>query len=404
MGKSIKVEAIRDHPKKGRVKVPERMVAYVVGSVNRRTLRRIARLEGSSSSSSSSNNNNNNKKKMEKKKAPRGGGGGGGAQHLRRLNSDQQAELLRAARRGFVTLEGTGFRRGRSSNALACAHRQLCDEQDHPQMVLCKASGGRPLDCLVVDLSPLRLVDNEDGPETTQAVWATWKEQILSAAQNAGMTLRRDYQEDNCYTLSTPDDDDNEEPVQKNEEEHEKAEQKMVLVSKTNLAASGEGQEESPVWEHMTPADAAAATHASMESDKVGSVERTTTTPTALSVLTDKVAWSSESIERLPSLSVGVFEGERSCAKAMARELVNLWDTAHEPLDLLLDMEDDDHHSSASSTSQKRKKGNAGGNHGGGHGNSRYHNQSSKNKRGSRKDSHRRQRRNNQRDLNMYLR
>ena len=49
-GKRIKVEAIRDHPKKGRVKVPERLVAYVVGTVKKtpqkgrtNTMRRIAR-------------------------------------------------------------------------------------------------------------------------------------------------------------------------------------------------------------------------------------------------------------------------------------------------------------------------------------------------------------------------
>jgi hypothetical protein len=154
-----------------------------------------------------------------------------------------------------VTLEGTGYRRGRRASPLACEHRRWCDSLETPQIVLCKASGGRPLDCVIVDLSPLRL-----SATFCDTFLVTLKTQILTAAANADMELRRDYLEDSCESLLTllEDDDD----------------------------------------------------------DDMNDVIE----------LTDEDAWATDPISKLPVLSMGVFEGERAKAKAMARELALLWE------------------------------------------------------------------------------
>jgi hypothetical protein len=231
MGKVLKVEEIRDHPKRGRVWVPERMVAYVIGDVKQTSSREINAMRRVSNPASSSSKKMKNKSKRQHEPQKR-------KQPQKRklvaytLAAKEQEGLQRAVRNGFVTLNGTGFRRGRKTCNLACAHRQWCDaEVSKPQIVLCKASGGRPLDCVIVDLSPLRIVDG----------YESWNQQIEAAAQMAGMALRSDYVEDNCQEELT------------------------------------ENQQELP-------------------------------------------------ISNLPAISMGVFEGERSQAKAMTRELASLWD------------------------------------------------------------------------------
>ncbi|CAJ1933206.1 unnamed protein product [Cylindrotheca closterium] len=336
-GKPLKVEEIRDHPKKGRVRVPEKMVAYVIGGIKNgskssrknqvntmRQVRSQTKLQKKIKRKEKIKNKRNNKTKpfshpattstmmmdsvpevqvqiqineppppTKKQRRP-------SQQKAERykLTSKEQEELQRALRKGYVTLEGTGFRRGRKSSNLACAHRQWCCLQaSKPQIVLCKASGGRPLDCLIVDLSPLRerllllLLqhndDDDDGVVLENAVvhhnhnnngfllgeqeeeqeeqenqeeesttsdnellWRLWNGPIIQAAQNAGMELRTDYIQDN--TLS-------------------------------DLSAFQDLQDE-------------------------------------------LVGFGNLPISQLPSISMGVFEGERSQAKAMARELANLWE------------------------------------------------------------------------------
>lgn len=226
MGKHLKVEEIRDHPKRGRVRVPERMVAYVIGGVKKTSSREINTMRRVSNPKT-----NPRKKKTKRQQLPK-------QRKLKnyKLADKEQEGLQRAVRNGFVTLDGTGFRRGRKTSNLACAHRQWCDAAvSKPQIVLCKASGGRPLDCVIVDLSPLRMIDG----------YAEWNGQIEEAALRAGMTLRLDYVEDNCQ---------------------------QELAEK---------QQELP-------------------------------------------------ISNLPAISMGVFEGERSQARAMARELASVWDLPSE--------------------------------------------------------------------------
>jgi hypothetical protein len=49
-------------------------------------------------------------------------------------------------------------------------------------------------------------------------------------------------------------------------------------------------------------------------------------TRTEYTAIVDAGAWATLPIWRLPVVSMGVFEGERSKAKEMARELAKLWD------------------------------------------------------------------------------
>jgi hypothetical protein len=259
MGKDLKVEAVRDHPTKGRVRVPECMVDYVSGAAKQTRDGRVNTMRRSSGQEEKKQGKP--KKKMTRKKN----------QHQQfKLTEPEQEELQRASRRGYITLDGTGYRRGRKTSSLACAHRQFCDERENPQIVLCKASGGRPLDCVIVDLSPMRMT-SEVGALLVNDFLVKWKAQIITAAANADMELRSDYLEDNCETLSTFEDEGSD---------------TLTL-------------EEEPLQYATTP--------------------------------TDEGSWATKPISKLPVLSMGVFEGERSNAKAMARELALLWGIPEEP-------------------------------------------------------------------------
>lgn len=174
-----------------------------------------------------------------------------------RLNENERRAFDRAAKYGFVTLDGTGYRRGRKGSPLSNIHRQWCDARGKPQIILCKATGGRMLDNVIVDLSPLRL-----GPLEMSGVdlLFRWKTDILNAAQNSGMVLADDIVEDNTFTLDIDYDDE----IDGNE------------------------------------------------------------------ISIDVEVWTNGPIWKLPAVSLGVFEGERTKAKNMARELSSLWNVPEE--------------------------------------------------------------------------
>jgi hypothetical protein len=172
-GKLLKVQDIIDHPERGRVKVPEKLVAYVSGQDKRtrkgqiNILRRISKDDVDRLSRGEST-----KKKY------------GSRAVAHRLNKDERAEMDRASKRGFLTLTG-----GRKGSALANLHRQWCDARGKPQIVHQKAAGGRSLDMVFVDLSPLRLYGLFDDPRQAEDFLIKWKVEILSAASDAGMDL-----------------------------------------------------------------------------------------------------------------------------------------------------------------------------------------------------------------------
>lgn len=185
-----------------------------------------------------------------------------------RLNEEERQEMERAARRGYITIAGTGYRRGRKGSPLANIHRQWCDARAKPQVILCKASGGRPLDSVIVDLSPLRINGLFEDHVQVQDFLVKWKAQILMTAENAGMELRGDYVEDNTVDEGDTLYDDDDDGVR---------------------------------------------------------IEYTTSF--------DVEAWATQAIWRLPVMSMGVFEGERSKAKNMAGALAKLWEIPEENKD-----------------------------------------------------------------------
>ncbi|GMH52846.1 hypothetical protein TrRE_jg10819 [Triparma retinervis] len=107
------------------------------------------------------------------------GRGSRGVPH--RLNSSESGEFARSIRRGYLRLEGTGYRRGRKGSPLSNTHRQFCDSRCVPQVVMMKGSGGRTVDNVLVDLSPLRDIG---GPKRRAA-----DEVVRRAAEEAGMEL-----------------------------------------------------------------------------------------------------------------------------------------------------------------------------------------------------------------------
>lgn len=273
-GKRIRVEPITDKKGQNRVRVPGKIVAYVLGYVpkeggpvsqNKSTDKSgaINKLHPTTNSRNSNvvhHQRSRTFKSTKSKRKSRGSAGRANGTQLERLPESDQRAFERASRQGFVTLEGTGYRRGRKGSALANLHREWCDALSKPQIVLCKASGGRPLDNVIVDLSPLRLGALSPDADVVGDALSKWKRQILAAAEECGMTLRSDYIEDNSENI-------------------------ILEIDETD-----------------------------------GTTEVLIGIPTI-----DSSAWAKKPISYLPAVSVGVFEGERASAKAMVKALSTLW-------------------------------------------------------------------------------
>ncbi|GKY93683.1 hypothetical protein MPSEU_000335500 [Mayamaea pseudoterrestris] len=255
-GRSIKVQPIVDHPINGRVRVPEKLVAFCCGPVKSSTrqphntkdtsLRRISR--------------DDVERLSRGQPSKRKGYGSRNVPH--RLNDEERSEFDRAARKGFLTVNGpTGIRRTRKGSPLVNIHRQWCDARAKPQIVLYKASNGQTLDILEVDFSPLRLhalTTNAAGEFMVQ-----WKADMFTAATMTGMDVTLD---EEVFIDA---------PIECSEEEadDECSAGYMVVVDQDN-----------------------------------------------------PVAWATRPIWKLPVVSLGTFEGPRSSAKQMAKELGKLWE------------------------------------------------------------------------------
>lgn len=185
-----------------------------------------------------------------------------------RLNDKERAEFERATKKGFVTvLAGNGSRRG--NGPLATVFRQWCDARSKPQICVYKATGGsRPLDQVVVDLSPLRLYGLFDDAVQVEDYMVRWKAEILTAASGNSMQL--------CGQMDEFDDDD--------DADIELCETVITDMVTTDM--------ECVILE-------------------VNSATRD--------------AWATKPIGQLPSLAL-VFQGERCNAKAMAKDLALLWE------------------------------------------------------------------------------
>ena len=248
------MEEILDTPRSGRVRVPGKLVSYAVGDVKRtrdgkvNTMRRASdpRLNAKRQAAKFSPKK---KRKLTRSKS-------NNLKLFGRLSGSEIEAYQRAARYGFVTLDSTGFRRGRKNNPLANFHRKRCLMRGIPQIVLCKASGGRPLDNVIVDLSTIqkKTLPNED--LDLSALVSQYQKDILFAAEKVGMTLQPQYIEDNT----------------------------------------------------LTPHEHRSVGNGNTKKD-------------------NKQMLSSTDMKKLSCISMGVFEGERPRAKAMVKELVELWNT-----------------------------------------------------------------------------
>lgn len=173
-----------------------------------------------------------------------------------RLNEEERAEFDRAMMRGYLTLTGGGNRRARKGSPLANIHRQWCDARAKPQIMLFKATYGKAIDEIVIDVSPLRLHGMFDNQSTLDGFLTKWKTQTVTAALENKMEIR-DIEMNDDY-----DDEDDDTSIEEFKD--------------------------------------------------------------AMTINID--AWATKPIWQLPVVELGVFEGDRTSAKAMAKALGSLWE------------------------------------------------------------------------------
>ena len=85
--------------------------------------------------------------------------GFGSRQIPHRLNVEERAAYNIAQQKGFLTLKGSGYRRERKGSPLANIYRQLSDAMNRPCVIVMQQNGQSGLDIVLVDFSPLRLLD-----------------------------------------------------------------------------------------------------------------------------------------------------------------------------------------------------------------------------------------------------
>jgi hypothetical protein len=305
------VEAIKID--RQRPRVPEKLLYFTLGEVKQfrgdkaKSLRSVTDLSSSSSTKfydknsgrksmkreqradalGNSSNSSSQVKRISKddverlsrgQPSKRKGYGSRGVPH--RLNDEERAAFERATQvHGFVTVEGNqmGYRRTRKGSPLANIHRQWCDSRAKPQILLAKASAivnGMVTDHVVVDLSPLRSVEEQ--------LLQKYQTDVTNAAATAGMTLMAVVDEmagDN------------------NEEETGADENEMMLCDVGDQECLDDQQ----------------------------LVSNTAADTLLLSNSFNVADWTTRPIWQLPAVSIGAFEGDRTKAKAMAKELAVLW-------------------------------------------------------------------------------
>jgi len=178
-GRKIKVEPITDKPGQNRVRVPGEMVEYILGYIPKNKSSSTTTKKRSSHESRSCTAASNSQKDSS---------------NHHRLHDFERNAFERATKKGYVTLESTGYRNGRKSSSLCMAHHQWCNDREKPQIVLCKASGGRKLDNIVVDLSPKlkskdSKVDDNVGDDYEKFLCKQLTNEIFIAAEDTGMSL-----------------------------------------------------------------------------------------------------------------------------------------------------------------------------------------------------------------------
>ena len=139
------------------------------------------------------------------KPAKKKGTGSRGVPH--RLNLDERFLFDNARKKGFLEIEGSGWRSQRREAPLLNTYRSLCDARGQASIVLHKGNTG--IDELVVDISPLR------NPEIFHEVAEVCLQQheggeviFQGSSETTGLTQQQDGDEDLTLTLSIVDDRD----------------------------------------------------------------------------------------------------------------------------------------------------------------------------------------------------
>lgn len=337
MGRKLRVEEIRDDPRKGRVKVPEKIVSYVLGAaktISRKKKKNGSRLEGGLRriaprsavlGGREGSNTGMRKKQQQRRTAMPSKASITHVQLVSKLNDRDKEEFLRATRRGFVSLNvGTGRTRSRtiSKSRLVRAHRQWCDERGQPQIVHCKSfsrAGPKQCidsDCIIVDLSPLRMTSAVMGAEyDADDFLVRWKAQVVTAASTAGMELKALLDDDDDYWMGHTEDTDDEDddPIVVDYEGGVDDECNVYFDSDEEC----DSEEDYDLDEVENDEE---------EENVVESTVTTNEESTRFIVeMSEEDLWANQPISSFPVVSMGEFEGQRANAKAMARELAVLW-------------------------------------------------------------------------------
>lgn len=279
------------------VRVPEKLVAYVKGpKAVRRLLLDDQKKNNNNNRSPTSSSSSSAKPKPNKRAAK--------VPPSPPLKSDDKAEYDRALVRGYLTVVSES-RDHRRQSVLVQEHRRWCDKRRQPQVVLVKGRGPTAQwpDRILIDLSPLRLhrilgnrnnrndedIDDDDGIDADSnnddTFLLRWKADALGAAYKAGVRLRDDYSDRETCEADARLDDDDDDRINVEEEEED----------------DDDGINDPPDGD-WTCAYTVTIDEASLQ------------------------RWANCPIDRIPPLSLGIFEGERAQAKAMAKELSELWD------------------------------------------------------------------------------
>lgn len=137
------------------------------------------------------------------KPAKKKGTGSRGVPH--RLNLDERFLFDKARRKGFLEVEGSGWRSQRREAPLLNTYRSLCDARGQASIVLHKGNTG--MDELVVDISPLR---NPDSFHQVAQVCLEQQEggEVVYQGRGFEEEERKNDQEDLSLTLSIIDQDE----------------------------------------------------------------------------------------------------------------------------------------------------------------------------------------------------
>jgi hypothetical protein len=161
--------------------------------------------------------------------------GYGSRQIPHRLNADERQEYNRAKERGFLTLKGSGYRAERKGAPLANIWRQFNDANGRPCIVI-EQQG--PLDTVLVDLSPLRVLDARLAKEAVSKVATELGVESLPAGSSNGLSP---------FTVIVPVDSLDDEEI---EEETEAAAAVETEVEESReLTAAEEHTLTAPIWQ-----------------------------------------------------------------------------------------------------------------------------------------------------------